>query len=137
MLRNSFLPDTKKEKRQLEVLAVGFTLIALFLALVGHRQAGPIVFSMLAVAAFTGRIFFKKIGRDFYLCFALIATGIGYVVSKIVMILLYAVGIAFVGCLLKLLKIDLLEKNWSQCKTKPTMFKTAPETTKESFERLS
>ncbi len=137
MLRNNFLPDAKKEKRQLEVLAVGFAILALLLTLAGHRQTGTIIFTLLAAVALTGRIFFTKIGRDIYLFFSVIANGMGYIVSKIVMVLLYALGISFVGSILKLLKIDQLDKNWAKCKAKQTMFKTAPETTKESFERLS
>lgn len=137
MLRNSFLPDSKKEKRQLEVLAVGFAVIALFFGLLTHRQTGATVFTALALLSLTGRVFFQQIGRDVYLYFALITTGIGYIISKIVMVFLYILGIAFVGTLLKLIKMDLLEKNWVQCKGKSSMFKTAPETTKESFERLS
>ncbi len=137
MLRNNFLPNEKTEKRQLEVLAIGLFALGLFFGLMHHRQMAGAILTVLALVSAVGRIFFKRMGRDVYLCFALVATGIGWIISNIVMLLLYLLGIVVVGSILKLMKIDQLEKNWAQCKAKPTLFKTAPETTKESFERLS
>jgi hypothetical protein len=137
MIKNNFLPNPEKEKKQLAILAAGLLVIATALLCMHGGGAFPFILMALGALAGSGWIFFDKIGRDIYLGFVVLASGIGFLLSQIMLFLLYNFGIVLIGSVLKLMRVDQLDKNWAKCKAAPSMFKQPPATTRETFERLS
>lgn len=129
--------EAAEERRELWRLAAGFAVGAGVIHWVFAIAGLPLVLLAFSLTAFAGAAAFGRIGHDVHLIFSLIALAIGRIMSWLGVALMYVVGIAFIGSILRLFGVDRLDRDFARCRTKPTMFVDPPETTVESFRRQS
>lgn len=132
-----FTPDPLRERRQLALLALALAVLAGLAGVVLGSSVLSVVAATLAGCTALGALAFRRIGRDVYLVFALLSAGIGRVVSWLARLLAYAGGIALTGSLLRVVRMDRLDRDFRACRGRETMFRDAPETDRESFNRQS
>jgi predicted membrane protein len=137
MLSPNFSPDPKRERVELLILAIGLLVIVGIFAGLLHGRIFPAVLFAFALLAFAGVIFHRRAGHDVYLIFALIALAIGRVVSPVVVFLAYLSGIGVTGGALRLIGMNKLKRDFTQCRTEPTMFIESQPTTHDGFRRQS
>lgn len=137
LMQQNFSRGAAAERKQLLFLALGLLAIGSFLYFHHHGGIVPVVILSLGAVALLGTALFSSIGRDIYLCFALFSLLMSGIVSKIVVGGVYALGILFFGSLLKLSKMDQLQKDFARCKSKSTMLDDSPLTDIQSFGRQS
>jgi hypothetical protein len=137
MLRHDFFPDPRAERRKLGFLACGLGTMAVALAWITQARILPAALLALALAALVGVIWFRSLGRNVYLIFALFSFAVGQIISRMCLLLMYLFGIALLGSLLRLFGMNRLRRHFDSCRNMDSMFMDAPSTPLESFGRLS
>ena len=137
MLSPNFSVDPGRERVELLILAIGLFAIAAVFGLFLQGRVFPVVLSFFALLALTGVIYQRRLGHDVYLIFALIGMAIGRVISPLVVLLTYVTGISLVGSMLRLAGIDKLQRDFTKCRAKSTMFVKPMPTTHDGFRRQS
>jgi len=137
MKRINYSPGVKAERNQLFLLAGGFLTIATALYWFAEAATVSTLFLGLAVFAFIGAVSYSTCGRAVFLLFALFSSFMGRVVSFVILIIMYFWTILIFGSLLRLVGMNKLERNFSRCRLRSSMFLDAPPTDMESFRRQS
>jgi len=130
-------PGAVAERRQLLFFATGVTVIAVGLLTFTARQVVPVILLSLGVLAAGGAVAYRWIGRGVYLVLSMLAALIGSVVSRAVVAVTYVLAIAGFGSLLRVVRMNRLERDFARCRRKETMLTDAPPTDRESFGRQS
>jgi len=125
------------ERIELWKIAAAFGAAAIALHLLFGWKALPIAFACLSGLALFGAVFFRRIGHDVSLVFDLVAMLLGGIVSRVMIAVMYVVGIICFGSLLRLFGMNKLERDFQRCRAKPSMLSDAPATPIESFRRQS
>ena len=137
MLQRDLAPDSKGERQQLLILAAGLGVVASALIAFFGLGVWPCLLGGLALVALVGAAAHRWCGRDVYLGFALVALAVGGVVSRLLLVALYLVGILLLGSILKLFRMNQLNRDFQACRAMKTIFVDAPATSLESFGRQS
>lgn len=137
VIEPNFSKGPEAERRELIILACGFLALAIIFKLITKSQGLPLIFGAAALAALFGWLAFSRIGRDVYLVFALVASLIGRVVSRVAIVFMYGIVIAAFGSVLRLFGMNRLQRNFQSCRKRQSMFVDAPRTDPESFRRQS
>ena len=125
------------ERLELWKLAAAFAVGAIALHFLFGWTGLPTVLACLSGVALCGAVFFRQIGHDVCLVFNLIAMLLGGVVSRLVIALMYFVGVLCFGSILRLFGMNRLERDFERCRARRSMLADAPTTTAESFRRQS
>lgn len=130
-----FKPNSNKEREQLLFLAIGIGAIGTALTLLTDLRP----YFLFGVAAFAGiGVLIKgEVRRCIFLLFSFIASILSQIVSRTVIFLVYFGCIAPFGIILKLFGMNKLDRNFSKCKKKTTMFSPPPTTGINDFKRQS
>ena len=129
--------ESVAERRELWRLAAGFAIGGGVIHFAFGASGLPLVLLILSFIAFAGAAAFDRIGHDVHLVFSLSSLVIGRSVSWLALALMYLVGIACLGSILRSLGMNQLERDFDRCRAKPTMLVDPPETTAQSFRRQS
>jgi hypothetical protein len=130
-------PDPASERRELWRVAGGLAGGALALHLLIGAVVLPAILASLAAIALLGAIAFRRFGRDVHLVLSLLAMAVGRVVSWLAVALMYVLGIALLGSIMRLFGMNRLERDFRLCRKKGTMLVDAPQTSRDSFSRQS
>jgi hypothetical protein len=133
----NYSPGVNAERNQLFLLGGGFVVIATGLYWFGEAATVSTLFLGLAALALVGAVFYATYGRPVFLLFALFSSLMGRVVSFVILMLMYFLTIVVFGSLLRLVGMNKLERNFSRCRSRASMFLDAPPTDIESFRRQS
>ncbi len=133
----NFVNNPAAEKRELLILGVGLSAATGALYLIFGAVIIPIALMMLSLLALAGRFFYKFIGRDVYLVFAVFAACLGRFTSAVIIMLMYTFVICIFGSFLKLFGMNQLNRDFSQRRNRESMFVEAPMTDGENLRRQS
>lgn len=137
MFSPNFSVPPEREGVELRILGVGLTATAAVFGVFLGGRIFPAVLLLLSLLAFAGAIYYRRIGHDVYLAFALVALALGLIVSPLIVFVAYALGVGLFGSLLRLAGMNKLKRNFMKCRAEPTMFVNPSPTTPEGFRRQS
>lgn len=129
--------STAADRLELWKLAAAFAAGAIVLHLLFAWKALPVALACLSGLALFGAVFFRQIGHDVSLVFDLVAMLLGGIISRVMIALMYFVGVLCFGLLLRMFGMNRLERDFQRCRMKPSMLTDAPATPVESFRRQS
>ena len=137
MVESRWYPNPREERRQLIGLGLGFAAVAVLLWLLAEVAVLPVILASLALAALSGAAAYAKIGRGCYLIFSVMALAIGTVLSRLAEAVMYVLAIVLPGLVFRCFRMNRLDRSFSACRQRETMFRDAAETDLESFGRQS
>ncbi len=137
MQQRDYSPDERAERRQLLWLAVGLGTAATVMVVFAKAWVVPVILVGFGLTALAGVLNYRGAHRDIFLWFTVLSGATGYLVSRMVMLLMYVSGIVLVGGLLKLFGMNRLQRQFARCRSCATMFEDAPGTSVQCFGRQS
>ncbi len=135
--RVKYSPGPSAERNQLLILAAGLLIVGASYYWFADGIILPMFFVGIASLALAGGIAYEKCGRPVFLLFALLSSFIGRVVSTVIIAVIYFCTILVFGSVLRLFGMNKLERKFSRCRLRESMFVDAPMTDAESFRRQS
>lgn len=137
MLEIDFNPLESTQRRQLLAMAVAFALASAALWFLADARVLPILLISLSSIGLLGYCAYGKLGRDIYLALAVIIRMVGWVLSRIVLGVMFVFAITLPGLVLRLFGMDRLNKEFQRCRTRESMFVDTPVHDSEDFRRQS
>jgi hypothetical protein len=137
VLERAILRTPAEERAELAFLGAGLVALAAVLTFFSDTVLLPAVLAAVGCVAIVARVWYRRIGHDVYLVFALIALAIGRVLSPVVILVMYVAGICVLGTVLRGVGMDRLNRNFEKCRRRPSMLVDAPHRSRESFRRQS
>ncbi len=133
----NFCHNPAAEKRGLFILGACLAAATGAVYLVFGGVIIPIALMVLSFLAFAGRLFYKFIGRDVYVVFAVISACSSRFISAAIVIFMYTLVICVFGSLLRLFGMNQLNRDFVQRRNRESMFAEAPITDGENLRRQS
>lgn len=137
MSQHSIYPNPAHEKRNLEigflVSAIGSLIVFTVLEwmILGSIMAG---FALLNLAGWSD---FERRGRNVYIIIQALGRSLHWLISPVVLALMYLFAILLPGALLRLVGMNRLERRFDRCRERDTMFEEAPTSEPGDFRRQS
>lgn len=137
MILDQPIKTEQKQRKQLLTNGITFLTMSIIIWLISRKIVLPSFLLCLSFIAFFGFIFFPVMGKHVYKLFDIVSKIISKIVSFVAMSIMYIVGIVIPGLLLRIFRIDRLQKDFFSNKNKQSMFETVPIITSDSFKRQS
>ena len=136
-IKTDKIEQYRKERLQLLKISLAIVVISVIFWWIFERQIASQVLIFIGLIILIICIIGGNLSHNIYLILNLIALLMSKIISLIMILLIYVIGIGILGSFLKLFCMNRLCRFWNKNRRKTSMFFPAHKTSNESFRRQS